>query len=58
MYDLENEFEALMEEQFRLDLISDKQVENQEFYDEAMWQCEQNINAGINDCLYRMNKRR
>lgn len=55
---MENEFEALMEEQFRLDLISDQQVEDQEFFDEAICRYDKDISAGINDCLHRMNKRR
>lgn len=58
MYDLENEFEALMEEQFQLDLISDRQVEDQETYDKAIQMYDQNISASIADCLHRMNKRR
>ena len=57
MHDLNDEFEALMEQQFQLDLVSDRQVENQEIYDEAIWRCEQNINLGIRNCLKKMNQR-
>ena len=58
MYDLMDEFEALMEEQLQLDLISDQQVEDQESYDETMNRYERDISAGISDCLTKMMKRR
>lgn len=58
MFNLMDEFEALMEEQFQLDLISDRQVEDQETYDKVIQMYDQNISAGIADCLHRMNKRR
>lgn len=57
MHDLNDEFEALMEQQFQLDLVSDRQVENQELYDEAVRRCEININSGIRNCLKKMNQR-
>lgn len=53
-----DEFEELLEDQFRLDLISDAEVDNQDEWDECIAMYDRAINDSIHQCINKMNKRR